>query len=204
MLMSGILLPTSEPVRATDGQQHPKEIYTLPLWLDSVINFLNDNSGAITVITTVILVIITWRYVRLTKLMLKASNTPVVRIFLHASGFSITLCVENIGTGFAQDIKFKGDLSFKPTEPGEATIGELNPFKDGIDYLGPGHKSETFLFHRGELTQLPNHTFPITVTYKDLAGFKDEKTFTDFTVGTRITISADTLSRDIAVPTKFR
>ena len=71
MLMSGILLPTSEPVRATDGQQHPKEIYTLPLWLDSVINFLNDNSGAITVITTVILVIITWRYVRLTKLMLK-------------------------------------------------------------------------------------------------------------------------------------
>ena len=112
----------------------------------------------------------------------EASNTPVVRIFLHASGFSITLCVENIGTGFAQDIKFKGDLSFKPTEPGEATIGELNPFKDGIDYLGPGHKSETFLFHRGELTQLPNHTFPITVTYKDLAGFKDEKTFT-FEIG---------------------
>ena len=149
----------------------------MPSWLESTLKFLNDNSGAITALATVILVVITWWYVRLTKMMLKTSNTPVVRIFLHASESSITLCVENIGTGFAQDIKFKGDLSFKPTQPSGATIGELNPFKDGIDYLGPGHKSETFLFHRGELTRLPNHTFPITVTYKDLAGFKDEKTF---------------------------
>ena len=81
----------------------------MPSWLDAVIDFLNSNSGAITALATVILVAITWWYVRLTKMMLKASNIPVVRLFLHAGEYDITLCVQNIGIGFARDIKFTGD-----------------------------------------------------------------------------------------------
>ena len=104
----------------------------------NLISWLNANSGAITTIATLILVSITAWYVYLTRQMLKAANTPVIRMFLHARGHSISLCVENIGTGFARDIKFTGDLSFKPFKTigeSEATLEELEPFKSGIRVL---------------------------------------------------------------------
>ena len=130
--------------------------------MEPIINFLNENSGAITALATVILVAITWWYVRLTKMMLKASNIPVVSLFLHAGKSDITLCVQNIGIGFARDIKFTGDLSFKPINPlieRDVTLEELEPFKSRIDYLAPGQRIETFLFQRGDLARVPNHIF---------------------------------------------
>lgn len=151
----------------------------------NLISWLNANSGAITAVATLILVGITGWYVYLTRQMLKVANTPVIRMFLHARGNNITLCVENIGTGFARDIKFTGDLSFKPFKPigeSEATLEELEPFKSGIEYLGPGHKVERFLFRRGDLTRVPNHTFDIIVTYNDLGIAKEKKTFS-FEIG---------------------
>ena len=117
--------------------------------------------------------------------MLKVANTPVIRMFLHTRGNSISLCVENIGTGFARDIKFTGDLSFKPFKTigeSEATLEELEPFKSGIEYLGPGHKVDRFLFHRGHLQRVPNHTFDIIATYNDLGIAKEKKTFS-FEIG---------------------
>ena len=157
----------------------------MPSWLDAVINFLNENSGAITALATVILTAITWRYVRLTKMMLRASNIPVVRLFLYAREYNITLCVQNIGIGFARDIKFTGDLSFKPIAPlskRDVTLKELEPFKSRIDYLAPGQKIETVLFLRDDMARVPNHKFDITVTYRDLANTKNQKTFT-FEIG---------------------
>lgn len=150
----------------------------MPSWLDSIFNFLNSNSGAMTVFITFALAGITFWYTYLTKQMLKSTNTPVVQLFLHDSGNSITLCVQNIGIGFARDIKFTGDLSFKAfnrMESGETPLEDLEPFKSGIDYLGPGHKTETFLFHKEHLERVPNHTFEITVVYKDLADVKEKK-----------------------------
>ena len=151
----------------------------------NLISWLNANSGAITAIATLILVGITGWYVYLTRQMLKVANTPVIRMFLHTRRDNITLCVENIGTGFARDIKFTGDLSFKPFNPigeSEATLEELEPFKSGIEYLGPGHKVERFLFHRGDLQRVPNHTFDIIATYNDLGIAKEKKTFS-FEIG---------------------
>ena len=150
-----------------------------------LISWLNANSGAITAIATLILVGITGWYVYLTRQMLKVANTPVIRMFLHHHRDNITLCVENIGTGFARDIKFTGDLSFKPfnsIREGEATLEELEPFKSGIEYLGPGQKVERFLFDRGDLNRVPNHTFDIIVTYNDLGIAKEKKTFS-FEIG---------------------
>ena len=151
----------------------------------NLISWLNVNSGAITAIATLILVGITGWYVYLTRQMLKVANTPVIRMFLHAREHSIFLCVENIGTGFARDIKFTGDLSFTPFNrigESEATLEELEPFKSGIEYLGPGHKVERFLFHRGDLKRVPNHTFDIIATYNDLGIAKEKKTFS-FEIG---------------------
>jgi hypothetical protein len=151
----------------------------------NIIPWLNANSSAITAIATLILVGITAWYVYLTRQMLKVANTPVIRMFLHDREHDIFLCVENIGTGFARDIKFTGDLSFKPFNPigeSEATLEELEPFKSGIEYLGPGHKVERFLFHRGDLKRVPNHTFDIIATYNDLGIAKEKKTFS-FEIG---------------------
>lgn len=155
-------------------------------WLETLIDFLNENSGAITGVATVVLVAITWWYVRLTKLMLKSANTPVIRLFLHDSENHVTLCIENIGPGFACDITFTGDLSFKTANRLTTTKGkplkELEPFKSGISYLGPGHKIETDLFHWVDAENQPEHKFDIKVTYKDLANIPDHKTFT-FEIG---------------------
>ena len=117
-------------------------------WLETLIDFLNKNSGAITGVATVVLVAITWWYVRLTKLMLKSTNTPVIRLFLHNGRYdNISLCVENIGIGFARDITFTGDLSLKTTDRfsdvEDKPLKELEPFKSGVDYVLPSEIQTT-------------------------------------------------------------
>jgi hypothetical protein len=149
--------------------------------LGSAIDFLNENSGAITAIATLILVGITGWYVYLTRQMLKVANTPVIRMFLHAREHDIFLCVENIGTGFARNIKFTGDLSFKPTfsnnNSRDKPLKELEPFKSGIPYLGVGHKQKRIISGTQEFLSLPKQAFDIIVTYNDLGIAKEKKTF---------------------------
>ena len=152
----------------------------------NLISWLNANSGAITAIATLILVGITGWYVYLTRQMLKVANTPVIRMFLHNHGHSISLCVENIGTGFARNIQFAGDLSFKPTSwndnDRDKPLKELEPFKSGIPFLGAGHKRERPISDTGEFWSLPKHAFDIIVTYNDLGIAKEKKTFS-FEIG---------------------
>lgn len=148
-------------------------------WLESIIKFLNLNSGAITALATVILVIITWWYVRLTKNMLKATNTPEIQMFLYRNKSYITLCLQNVGPGFASDIKFIGDLSLKPLtpHPGDKPLKEFDMFKNGIAYLGTGHKAEIPLFHMTDLPRFSGETFDIIANYKDSANTPSKKTF---------------------------
>ena len=128
---------------------------------------------------TIILVVITKRYVQLTQGILKATNKPKVILFLRHSRYSISLCVQNIGTGYASDVEFKGNLSFKPPNqhnenPEEdKTLKDLEPFKTGINYLGSGQKIDTFLCDTGGIQNLQNRSFKILVSYKDSA----EETF---------------------------
>ena len=155
-------------------------------WLSSVSEFLNGNSRAITAIATLILVGITAWYVYLTRQMLKIANTPIIRMFLHASEYPIFLCVENIGTGFARNIQFTGDLSFKPTSwndnDRDKPLKELEPFKSSIPFLGAGHKREIPISNTAEFGSLPKHAFDIVVTYNDLGIAKEKKTFS-FEIG---------------------
>lgn len=125
------------------------------------------------------LVFVTWMYVRqvkksvkvmeahvkVTRDMLKASNTPKVVMFLVLRrDVELLLRVENVGTGYASDIKFTGDLSFQV--PGREPLEEIEPFKSGISYLGPGYRVDTSLFAVGDVT-VPKHIFDITISYKD-------------------------------------
>ena len=149
----------------------------LPTWITIV-------TAIVTTGTTIALAFITWRYVRLTQeyvrltnAILKATNTPEVILYLYIYNFtSMVLCIQNIGTGYASNIKFTGDLSFKPTF-GDVHLEEVEPFKNGIDYLGAGHKIDTTLFRLEEIPTIKKSPFDIIVSYRDSADIPYSKTF---------------------------
>ncbi|MDE0688956.1 MAG: hypothetical protein OXI61_12370 [Candidatus Poribacteria bacterium] len=135
-----------------------------PINGDSDKGFMTENiiaiSPFVTAAATVVLGLITWRYVRLTREILKATNKPEILIFLHpADRFpSINLCIQNIGTGFASKIMFTGDLAFRPTTLHSIPLKDIGIFKNGIDYLGPEKKLEIPLFYtqHGWVTRTTN------------------------------------------------
>ena len=117
---------------------------------------------------------LTWRYVRLTNRLIKATtNTPKIAIYLgreNARTGSDMLCVENIGTGPAYDIWFKTDLSFLiygSNDPAGKTLKEVGFLRDGINYLPPGGKRIRSLSLSHRLNELEETPLNISVTYKD-------------------------------------
>ena len=163
-------------------------------WLESTIEFLNKNSGAITAVVTLILTGITWRYVCLTgklvrtsKETLRVSNTPKVQVSLtshiRSEGiWTVDFCVQNIGTGFAYDIKFSGDLSSLYPQTSEDSLAEYPIIKSGISHLGPGKRYQIPIIWKSLELDLPEATFNVSVTYEDSEGTRHSDKFClDFT-----------------------
>ena len=152
-----------------------------------VADWLNASSGAITgmaaIITaaaTVTLAVITWRYVRLTKdyvrltnrLLKATTNTPQMAIYLDDTDYQVyaALCVENVGTGPAHDIRFNTNLSlclYGPDHPHKLTLRDVGFIRDGINYLHPGRKRKCILQLTGRLNELKATPLKISTTYKD-------------------------------------
>ena len=137
------------------------------------INCLNTNSGVITAGATVVLAVITGYYVRLTNRLLKiTTDTPKIAIYLediNNDDFTM-LCVENIGTGPAYDVRFDGDFSLKlynSEQPEELALEDVGFLSLGIDYLQPGGKRKCKIDIRSRLDTLKETPLKITVTYKD-------------------------------------
>ena len=135
----------------------------------TVINWLNSNSGAIVAVATIVLAIITWRYVSLTNRLIKAStNTPQIAIHLtpiEGGPNRFILFVENIGTGAAHGVEFSTDLSFKID--GLHSLEDVGFIKDGISYLQPKGKMGFTLILADRLRELKETPLKISVTYKD-------------------------------------
>ena len=133
---------------------------------DSGFMTIIEFSPFVTAGATVVLAFITLRYVRLTQEILKATNKPQVILYLHYDNQDVSLCVENIGTGYASDVNFEGSLlSFKQMRLDGLTLEELEPFKSGINYLGSGYKIETYLFSSGQLSSIEkNLTILLLIT----------------------------------------
>ena len=143
-------------------------------------------SALITAIATGVLAFITLRYVRLTQEILKATNKPEVIIFLRFNKDGrISLRIENIGTGYASDGKVHRRSPFHkaiPQFPGEGgkLVKELPPFKNGIPYLGSGHKIDTlplFSIYADEQDHTPKQPISVKVSYKNSTGTSDDKMF---------------------------
>ena len=147
--------------------------------LGLIIEYLNSNSGLIAAIATIVLVGITWRYVRLTDSLLKATYKPQIFVslvyvdFIGSSGSSLhwqDIYVKNIGMGLARKVRFGGDLSL-------LSLKEIDLIKNGIDALAPGQEMNA----RVEIEFEPDEAYPpvlITIACKDSMGdnYNDEFT----------------------------
>ena len=144
-----------------------------------------------TAIATGALVFITFWYAYLTRKILKASDTPEVRIFLvqtyqgrdNKGGhiFTIDLCIENTGTGSARDIIFSGDFTSIRTQQNK-TLAEYRDIKNGRRHLGSGSQIRITLYFEYNPSNFPERIYEAIVDYKDSQGKKHCECFDiDFT-----------------------
>ena len=117
-----------------------------------MIEYLNANSGAFTVIFTGVVTISTVVYAVLTAILVKetskmrrAQTEPKVEMVVKSSEHWISLMrlhIKNIGLGPAYNVTFNVS-STADKEGGQALIKDLtraNLFKKGLAYLGPGQE----------------------------------------------------------------
>ena len=119
---------------------------------NEALTFLNQNSGALTVLFTAIVTLSTVVYAILTALLVSETRRmrlvqtePKIQIQLKSLDFSINLIrldIENIGLGPAKNVNFK----WKAISGGEGAQKLLEEFtgtnflKTGLSYFGPGQK----------------------------------------------------------------
>ena len=159
--------------------------------LGSIIGYLNSNSGLIAAIATVVLVGITWRYVRLTDSLLKATYKPQIVVSLRtyrggrADWYRQGICVTNAGAGVARKIEFEGDLSFSTGDG--IPLDTIDFIRDGIDALAPGDERTRNITKdrtrenesvRSIETDRPFRLVLVTVTYMDVLGVQYNDKFT--------------------------
>lgn len=117
-----------------------------------LLKFLNDNSGALSVIFTGVVTLatavyaaLTWQLVSETRRMRKVQTEPKLEITLRSVDEAIhiqRLHVRNIGLGPALQIAFSPKV-LAGGDGGKALLEELtetNFFRTGISYLGPGEE----------------------------------------------------------------
>ena len=151
-----------------------------------IIDWLTSNSLVIVILTTIVLAIIVGRYVLKGRLLKTANESenigkpekPEIVVFLrpHASCVQcLMLCIENIGTGTAYNVRFGTGPS--PTAPfitpssnfGDVRLLKENNFlQKGIGCFGTGQKIELFLISLiGGLPEELKQPLQISVTYTD-------------------------------------
>jgi hypothetical protein len=151
-----------------------------------IIDWLNANDGTVIGIATVVLVVITGYYAYLTRRLLKANDTPEIAISLRSHEISVNLvmlCIENVGTGAAHNVKFTTNPSSIPSL--DIPFENIGFLKSGINYFEPGRKIEQFLVSVvNKFDELKQTQLKVTVTYKDSANYKHEQIFhLDFSEG---------------------
>lgn len=147
-------------------------------------------SAFVTAGATIVLAIITWRYVRLTGGLLKATYKPQIVVFLHLRGLIrhfddqvIAICVENVGQGMARKVRFGGNLSFRFR--GGISLETVDFIRNGIDTLAPGQtrRSNLYTFKRStpDWDGEKHQPVVISVACKDsMGGDHDDEFILDF------------------------
>jgi hypothetical protein len=152
--------------------------------LNSVIGFLNNNSGAILAITTIVYAIITGRMLYQTKKMRESQTEPQVFINVQPAErarFLKNIVIQNIGPGPAYDLRFKiePDIILRTGK----NLSEINLMKKGFKYLAPNQKLECLITRPVEEPKDGKEVLnEMTVAYRNRANKSYEEKFVlDFT-----------------------
>ena len=120
--------------------------------LADVIDYLNKNSGALTVIfsavvtaSTMAYAVLTWKLVTETERMRQVQTEPRIEITLKSLDYAVNvvrLHIRNIGFGPAVDVTFNPTV-VSGGGTGQSLLKEFsrtNFFRTGLKYLGPGQE----------------------------------------------------------------
>ena len=141
-----------------------------------ILEFLNLNSGAVTAISTVVLTIVTFAYVLLTRsisketeMMRKAQTEPNISATSQSEeGYAslIDLVIKNIGLGPAYNVKFEVNPDFEDRLL-ICKLSEIGFIKNGLQYFAPNQEFQILLTNMAENYQEKlKKAFEIKVTYE--------------------------------------
>lgn len=134
-----------------------------------MVEWLNNNAGAIQAVTTVVLVAVTTWYVALTRQMVQATRTsqrPYVYFDVTSEGpGSLEFGVGNYGERAAERVGF--NVLRQPTQRDGKPIADGTPLERGIRYLPPGRGYRFMVFMSDEVYSGPadRHVLDVEVTY---------------------------------------
>lgn len=120
--------------------------------MTDLLEFLNKNSGALSVLFTAIVTVatavyaaLTWILVKETRMMRKVQTEPKLQISVASLDYAIQIVrlhISNIGLGPALDVKFEPKViaGGEPAEKLLAEFTDVNFFKIGLKYFGPNQE----------------------------------------------------------------
>lgn len=150
-----------------------------------VLDFLNNNSGALTVlftavvtISTVIYSVLTGKLVSETKRMRQVQTEPKIEVTIKSFDFAVhivRLHIRNIGLGPAINVKFDPKV-LSGEQAAQDLLDEFtrsNFFKIGLNYFGPGqerysHYTQMTQGHDGKIESV----LAIEISYESTTGVK--------------------------------
>lgn len=148
----------------------------------SAISALGSLASAI---ATVILAVLTAKYVRLTNSLVdeaKTAKLPNVYVDLEIDDFDVKLVIGNSGQSAAQDIRFevKDAVPWRKMGDHHTGVAALAPIRDGLSYLAPGR---VLKYHAGVAGAdaeffAVGSTMDFRITFKSDAGTEQERQFT--------------------------
>ncbi len=150
---------------------------------DCVVTFLNDNSGAVQSIATVVLVAVTAYYAKQTQRTAstmeeseESQTRPQIAIFLSQKDENLSLIdlvIANYGNGLARNIKFSiiGKNFVLDLAREQKTIKSFRVLKNGIKTLGPGQEYRAWLMSViGRVDELQSSRTNVRVKYENADG----------------------------------
>lgn len=132
------------------------------------IGWLNENSGAVQGVSTVVLLLLTAWYSWLTHRALSESNRPFVYIEITPQHGVALLRLGNTGTAAAERIRFavRSDIQARENE----VWSTEQPFAGGLDYLAPGGKLDYRMLFPRDLDVEVRGVHVLDVSYRYRSG----------------------------------
>jgi hypothetical protein len=151
--------------------------------MTELLDFLNKNSGALTVLFTAVVTVatavyaaLTWILVKETRMMREVQTEPKLQVTVSSIDFAINIVrlhVRNIGLGPALNVTFKPKVlaGGQSAEKLLAEFTDVNFFNVGLKHFGPGQErvsgyTQLAEDHDGKMASL----LAIDVTYNSATG----------------------------------